>query len=165
MMVENKTISVSKLMEIPMIGVVFFLLILNCISPPDRRINHVTDYAYKGDIDGIRRALDSGASIDSRDTFLNNLTALMIASKEGDFLMAEFLIGKGADVNARTRDGHTALMMASYNRFYSIVELLIQNGADVDAVTLQGHTALSESTMEDGKKIQELLIHSSKKKP
>ncbi|EMN71799.1 ankyrin repeat protein [Leptospira interrogans serovar Icterohaemorrhagiae str. Verdun HP] len=79
----------------------------------------------------------------------------MIAAKEGEYLISEYLIRHGADVNARTRDGHTALMMATFNRYPEIVK---RSGADVHTMTLQGHTAWSESTLEDRKIIQELLI-------
>ncbi|EMO55216.1 ankyrin repeat protein [Leptospira noguchii] len=54
----------------------------------------------------------------------------MIAAKEGEYLIAEYLIQIGANVNTRTREGHTALMIASYSRYPEIVKLLIRSGTD-----------------------------------
>ena len=36
-------------------------------------------------------------------------TALIEAARKGEIAEVEALLGKGADVNAKTRDGHTAL--------------------------------------------------------
>ncbi|EKO52113.1 hypothetical protein LEP1GSC127_4557 [Leptospira kirschneri str. 200801925] len=77
---------------------------------------------------------------------------LMIAAKEGEYLISEYLI---RHVNARTRDGHTALMMASFNRYPGNRKT---SGADIHTMTLQGHTAWSESTLEYYKMIQDILI-------
>ncbi|MGJ4715883.1 ankyrin repeat domain-containing protein [Leptospira interrogans] len=130
-----------------------------CAFPQERSVSyHPTDYVYKDDLQGLQNCLRLGRGVDQRDPFFKNYTPLMIAAKEGEYLISEYLIRHGADVNARTRDGHTALMMATFNRYPEIVKLLIRSGADVHAMTLQGHTAWSESTLENRKIIQELLI-------
>ncbi|MBM9576586.1 ankyrin repeat domain-containing protein [Leptospira sp. 201903070] len=134
--------------------------IMGCILPQERygmQSLSPTDYVYKGDLQGLENSLRSGHGINQRDPFFRNFTPLMVAAREGEYLIAEYLIRNGADVNARTRDGHTALMMASTNRYPEIVKLLIQSGADVHATTVQGHTAWSESTLEDSKRVQEIL--------
>ncbi|MBM9499640.1 ankyrin repeat domain-containing protein [Leptospira sp. 201903071] len=131
-----------------------------CVLPQERYGTQPlspTDYVYKGDLQGLENSLRSGQGINQRDPFFRNFTPLMVAAREGEYLIAEYLIRNGADVNARTRDGHTALMMASTNRYPEIVKLLIRSGADVYATTVQGHTAWSESTLEDSKRVQEIL--------
>ncbi|MFB5649289.1 ankyrin repeat domain-containing protein [Leptospira wolffii] len=139
----------------------FFLLGLQACMLPQVRIANTgaypSDYVYKGDLGGLERSLHSGFSVDTKDPFTRNYTPLMIAAREGETEIAEFLIRNGADVNAKTRDGHTALMMAVYNRNIQIVSLLLRSGADVHAKTRQGHTAWSEATLEDSTKIKELL--------
>ncbi|AOP36169.1 hypothetical protein A0128_18360 [Leptospira tipperaryensis] len=138
-----------------------FVGLTGCIIPQERygaQILSPTDYVYKGDLQGLENSLRSGQGINQRDPFFRNFTPLMVAAREGEYLIAEYLIRNGADVNARTRDGHTALMMASTNRYPEIVKLLIRSGADVHATSVQGHNAWSESTLEDSKIVQEILL-------
>ncbi|PJZ30497.1 hypothetical protein CH378_07635 [Leptospira kmetyi] len=138
------------------------LFFTGCIFPQERYASYPglspTDYVYKGDLQGLENALRSGQGINQRDPFFRNYTPLMVAAREGEYLIAEYLIQQGADVNARTRDGHTALMMAAFNRYPEIVKLLIRSGADLHATTTQGHTAWSETTLEDSKRVQEILL-------
>jgi ankyrin repeat protein len=47
--------------------------------------------------------------------------------------IAELLITKGADVNAKDDDGHTPLPQAAIDGHKEIAELLIAAGADVNA--------------------------------
>lgn len=54
----------------------------------------------------------------------------------------EFLIEKGADVNAKDNDGKTPLMFASAFDNSRVVKLLIGKGADVNAKDNGGWSAL-----------------------
>ncbi|RHX96251.1 ankyrin repeat domain-containing protein [Leptospira yasudae] len=139
-----------------------FFVWSGCILPQERFIPdsdlNPTDYVYKGDLQGLENSLRAGKGINQRDPFFRNYTPLMVAAREGEYLIAEYLVRNGADVNARTRDGHTALMMAAFNRYPEIVKLLIRSGADIHATTVQGHTAWSEATLEDSKRVQEILL-------
>ena len=56
--------------------------------------------------------------------------------------MVEFLISKGANVNAKTHAGNSALMYAARYGYMDIMVLLISNGADVRPVDNQGFNAL-----------------------
>ncbi|PJZ26800.1 hypothetical protein CH352_03700 [Leptospira hartskeerlii] len=116
-----------------------------------------SDFVYKGDLFGLQNCLRAGYSVDTRDPFTRNFTPLMIAAREGEVEIAEFLVRNGADINAKTRDGHTALMMAVYNRNLDIVKLLLKNGANVHIKSKQGHTAFSEASLEESIQIKELL--------
>ena len=56
---------------------------------------------------------------------------------------AKALLGKGADVNVKARDGSTALMLAASSGDREIVRELLSKGADVSArFTETGKTAL-----------------------
>ncbi|TGL34957.1 ankyrin repeat domain-containing protein [Leptospira koniambonensis] len=143
-------------------GLLLFVIFLaSCISPQytvGGGNPYPSDFVYKGDLFGLQTCLRSGYSVDTRDPFTRNFTPLMIAAREGEVEIAEFLVRSGADINAKTRDGHTALMMAVYNRNLDIVKLLLKNGANVHIKSKQGHTAFSEASLEEAIQIKELLL-------
>ena len=137
------------------------IFLINCISPQyagGGGSPYPSDFVYKGDLFGLQNCLRAGYSVDTRDPFTRNFTPLMIAAREGEVEIAEFLVRNGADINAKTRDGHTALMMAVYNRNLDIVKLLLKNGANVHVKSKQGHTAFSEASLEESIQIKELLL-------
>ena len=53
----------------------------------------------------------------------------MAASHEGHIDIVKLLLDKGADVNAKSKDGDTALKAASVKGHTEIVELLKAHGA------------------------------------
>lgn len=140
------------------------LLMVNCSSTQGKnRGSNIADLAYRGDLYEISTEVAKGGSIDQRDSFQKKYTALMVASREGDYRLVEWLIENGANVNSKTTDGHTALMYAAYNRYPDIVKLLLRKGANVAYKTDQGHTALSEVLETDKKIIIDLLINAGAK--
>jgi ankyrin repeat protein len=68
-------------------------------------------------------------------------TPLMLAAFRGDTAGVINLLERGADVNARDRDGDTALMFAAHSGHALIVALLLQYGANVYARARNGWTA------------------------
>jgi ankyrin repeat protein len=53
--------------------------------------------------------------------------------------MVTLLVGRGADVNARTKAGWTALHFAAREGYADVVELLLASGADVSVKASSGH--------------------------
>jgi len=53
----------------------------------------------------------------------------MTASSKGNDNIVKLLLGKGADVNAKAKDGWTALMIASRKGHQEVVNLLKAHGA------------------------------------
>jgi len=78
--------------------------------------------------------------------------ALVRATANGNTNMVKELLEKGADANAKTRDGRTALLMAIPRGYLNIVELLVKNGADVNKPGKDGSTAVMLS-------VQNLYFH------
>ena len=106
--------------------------------------------ARTGNVEAARLLLDHGAKVDARERW-GGQTALMWASARRHPPMMQFLISKGADVNARSinRDyqrhvtaegrpksldsgGFTPLLYAARENCLACVEVLLRNGADID---------------------------------
>lgn len=69
-------------------------------------------------------------------------TALHIVTQRRDITWLEFLIAKGADVNARNGKGQTALVLACNLNWIEGVDLLVAVGAKVDIPSTTGETPL-----------------------
>jgi len=106
--------------------------------------NALVEAASKGDIDGIKAALKSGASIDARyidmHAFLsagqNGYTPLMIASARGQADAVHVLIEAKADLNLE-RNGRTSLYYAARANHAAVVDLLVNAGAKGDAAKIR----------------------------
>ena len=83
---------------------------------------------------------DSPDLINARDH--TGLTPLHLATRNGQVVVAKFLIASRADVNARNSGsagaGDTPLHLAAARGYKSLVELLLAHGADVNANETQG---------------------------
>jgi len=77
------------------------------------------------------RLLSKGANVDEAPTSgdVAGYTSLMIAANNGQHDLAKFLISKGADVNAKAKDGSTALSLATKENDTAMVKLLKDFGA------------------------------------
>jgi ankyrin repeat protein len=70
---------------------------------------------------------------------------LRVAIKAGNRDLAEFLIEKGADVNAQPNHFHSMLHEAVRSHHNDMVELLIAHGADLNPKSKFGETPLDEA--------------------
>lgn len=73
-------------------------------------------------------------------------TPLHGAAMNGRREVVELLIAKGAEINAKAKDGDTPLHDASYEGKVGVAELLIARGADVNAADKSGDTPLVYAT-------------------
>lgn len=115
--------------------------------------------AYQGDLAKVKRFLEQGISVDSRNS--GGQTALHYAVLRGKREVVEFLLSQGADVNLKDKSwgfipwGFTPLKYASSK---DIVELLISKGANVNAKDKYGWTPLDGAVWHGYKDIAETLI-------
>ena len=85
--------------------------------------------------------LDGGNGIEERVHSCHS-TPLILASQESHLWIIEYLIFRGANLNASNRDGETPLLVTiSCNRPESIA-LLLKSGADQMCITKAGETSL-----------------------
>jgi len=76
-----------------------------------------------------------------------------------DISKVQDLIERGADVEAKTNDGHTPLHWASRNNRIEIAKLLLDRGADVKAKDDWGKTPLHRASWNNHIEIAELLLN------
>jgi ankyrin repeat protein len=105
-----------------------------------------------GDLAKVKALVEKGADVNAKST-LGRTPLLVAAAQRDSFALATYLIGRGADVNARDNSGDfitrgagsTALMLATRAGDNRTVELLIAKGVDVNAAMTTGGTALTEA--------------------
>jgi len=84
--------------------------------------------------------LDRGARINRQG---NEWSALHYAAFAGHEELAQYLVQKGADVNARSTNGSTVLMMAAHEGKDAVARMLLAAGADAGAKNDWGEDALT----------------------
>jgi cytohesin len=115
----------------------------------------IHDAAENGDLAGVQAELDKGANVNRR---YGGMTPLHFAADGGHKEIAELLITKGVDVNAKNEWGGTPLHYAAYWGSKEIAELLLAEGADVNAKGKDGWTPLHKAAYYGHKEIVGLLL-------
>ena len=122
-------------------------------------------------LNGVKLLFYNGADVNKVNKD-NEFTALMLAAQNFSQFntkadpnkvnpVLEFLVEKGADVNARNDILNTALHFAArYDSSYFNVKYLISHGVDIDAQNSIGGTALMQAVATEQKDIVELLLSS-----
>ncbi|KAM9334805.1 myotrophin [Symphorus nematophorus] len=87
--------------------------------------------------DDVNRTLDGGRN------------PLHYAADFGQSDVMEYLISKGADINAPDKHGLTPLICACYEGHACCVKLLLDQGADKDQTTPDGKSAFEAAEKED----------------
>jgi ankyrin repeat protein len=101
----------------------------------------VADAAMRGDREAVRAALARQADVNGAQ--VDGTTALHWAVDRDDIELVDLLIGAGARVAVRTREGVTPLQLAATNGSAPMIGRLIRAGADPNAsLTPSGDTAL-----------------------
>lgn len=96
--------------------------------------------AEAGDLAAVRRLLDAGTPVDSRDD--RRRTALLAATHGNHPAVAQLLIARGADVNAQDDQRDSAFLLAGARGRLDILRLTLAAGADLTSTNRYGGTAL-----------------------
>ena len=87
--------------------------------------------AYRGNLIAIQFFIEEG-KVNVSSTTSDGETPLLLASKEDNEEVIEYLIGKGANVNEADKDGKSPLWVASKYDNVNAMRMLIKNDADVE---------------------------------
>jgi ankyrin repeat protein/beta-lactamase regulating signal transducer with metallopeptidase domain len=114
--------------------------------------------AWRGDLTVVKRFLDQGTDVNIKDDQFN-WTPLHWATFTSQRAIIEFLIAKGADVNAGGEWNDPPLHYAAVHGHKGLVELLLAKGAGVNSEDNGGKTALHDAARQGHRDIVELLIN------
>ncbi len=116
----------------------------------------------------IVQLLDHGAEAnaegDNGENPLHKVSCGEYEPQEGRVRVAQLLLERGVDINARCKDHCTPLFLASYCGKLEIVRLLLDHGAEVSAETNNGDNPLHavtygrQKSQEDGVRVARLLL-------
>ncbi len=96
--------------------------------------------AEVGDVAALRRLLDAGVPVDSRDA--RGRTALLAATHADRIDAARLLIERGADVNAKDEMQDSPFLYAGAQGRLAILRMTLAAGADLKSTNRYGGTAL-----------------------
>eukprot|EP00928_Gymnodinium_smaydae_P070124 TRINITY_DN5404_c0_g1_i6.p1 TRINITY_DN5404_c0_g1~~TRINITY_DN5404_c0_g1_i6.p1 ORF type:complete len:1447 (-),score=234.61 TRINITY_DN5404_c0_g1_i6:22-4362(-) len=104
------------------------------------------DAAEQGNLKVVRRLLESGANINAHDARKGDPyyegTALIYASRKGDFRVLECLLRARADVHQADKKDYTPLRRASRDGCVEVLERLLQARADANEANYYGTSPL-----------------------
>ena len=116
--------------------------IISCHQSP-----YVDDILYANPNVEIREMLDKAREKEGQNQIFRNVVS------RGYKEIAEFLLEKGVDIDAKYADGETALLKASSRWGKEIVEVLLKNGADIEAEDKNGWKAEKFACNDDIRKL------------
>nr|WP_255680780.1 ankyrin repeat domain-containing protein [Azonexus sp. R2A61] len=110
--------------------------------------------AWRGKMEAARWLVERGARINAPARRWSPLHYAVFAGNEE---MMEYLIGLGADINARSTNGSTVLMMAVYEGREGLARKLIEKGADRSPKNDWGDGALEWAMRADNLNLARLV--------
>ena len=125
------------------------MLNVNRPSKPQGVANDVWEAVFIGDLKVVKQAITDGMDVNARNPQFGE-PILSTAALMGHTEVMAFLLEKGADINARNRDGNTALHAAAFLGRADAIELLLEHGVDVNIRNNQGSSAIDSAQLDWG---------------
>jgi len=115
-----------------------------------------------GDLAKVGELIGAGAQVDAADADNYGMQPLHWAAQKGHLPMVEFLLRRGAKIDAVDKAGGVEpLHWAAANGHLSVVEFLLREGGSADAATFRnGRRALHSAAERGYVKIVEFLLES-----
>lgn len=104
------------------------------------RENNIIELVKQNNIDGVKKALNAGANVNTRDA--NNRSLLLLATISRHTEMATLLTEKGADVNLQDNIHDSPFLYAGASGQTELVKLFLANGARFDVFNRYNGSAL-----------------------
>lgn len=120
-------------------------------------MNDTLSAIFSKDLSALTQQLDAGADI-NHSTSDNGFSLLHWAAHENACDIAETLLKRGANPDARDQDETTPLMLAACAGYLEMSKLLLGAGCEVNARNRRNQTALSIAAEFNQGKMIELLI-------
>ncbi len=135
----------------------FLILALICSSLYFNKIFNIHDAATHGNLRLIKLAVWFNPNLIQR-TNVYGQTPLHIAANLGWPEEAEFLLSKGDDVNAKSKNGTTPLLCALYGNNQQMAELLLAHGAEVNITNTEGESPLLRAARNANTELAQVLL-------
>lgn len=113
--------------------------------------------AFLGHRKVVELLLERKAEVNAIAEGIDSVTPLASAIANKHLEIAELLLSKGSNVNAKQSGGFTPLHEAAQSGQKEMTELLIRSGADVNAKNDKGQTPLGLALEKDYREVAELL--------
>ena len=114
--------------------------------------------AYRGHNKVVQLPIDKEADVDPEIENYNGETLLHAAAKGGIKVLAEQLIKKGSDLNAKNNKDKTPLFLAAEWNHKDTAEILLAEGADVNAKDQMGRTPIYSAIYDHHIEMTKILI-------
>lgn len=108
--------------------------------------------AYTGNFPAVQRLVEAGAEVN-----FYGWPPLIYGAFNGHTAVVDYLLKRGADIDATTENGSTALFFAARYGHLEVVELLLKNKADAKIANESGETAIDWALKTGNTDIEALL--------